>query len=614
MKTNKNNAAQAAQSNNNEVMNAATTAPAYPVVMLSTDLIEPSDINARKSFDPEALREFSQNIAEIGIIQPVTVRQRGEGYELICGERRFRAARLLNLPEIPAIVRNLTDEEAADVSDCENLQREDLPPMEAAEALKRRLDTGRYDIASLAIRYGKSEKTIYQLLKLCDLIPGIADLVRSGKLSVASGIVVSKYETDIQEDAFTDRFGEDGRGEWCNISASALESRMKQCYTTDLDKYGFDKTDCLSCAHNSQNYDLFACSGTCGKCTNRECLQVKNTAHLIAIARSAAEADPKITFIGERYSRDNEATEAMKEQGHEIKAVETHSLQHFPTAPTAPDATKYTEPEALEQAQQTYTEQQQRYEERVQHLTEQEAQGKIRVYAKIGDNGLKHYYKEVHSKDTKTNAQLLEDMADRKKQNDRLAKEKIAVDVAELLRQNDLPATPFTPDEETMLYFFLFKSLRRTHYKAAGLKEDDYYRLSDEKLLLHVATLTEEQKTVIRRDYLYSHLTSGTTTVADTKGGMLLSFAKLHLPELTAHTEAAHNEAYGKKNERLDERIKALKEQEKKAKKEAAKAQKEAKATAEAPETAKTKSEPAKAAKPGKTAKTKTKAAAPAAA
>lgn len=121
---------------------ATTGAPIQSVeqaVNLVSDLIEPSNYNARKTFEPEALKELAQSISVHGLIQPITVRrkgEKGEHYEIICGERRFRACRMLNMKEIPAIVREATDEQAYDLSITENLQREDVPPMEAAKAYK----------------------------------------------------------------------------------------------------------------------------------------------------------------------------------------------------------------------------------------------------------------------------------------------------------------------------------------------------------------------------------------------------------------------------------------------------------------------------------------------
>lgn len=536
---------------------------------IASDLIEPSNYNARKTFDADALGELAQSISVHGLIQPITVRrkgEKGEHYEIICGERRFRACRLLNLAEIPCIIREASDEQAYDLSISENLQREDVPPMEAAEAYKRLIDTKRYDIASLVMQYGKSEKHIYQMLKLCDLIKGIANLVSEGKLTASAGIVVSKYDKKIQEDILNDRLGKDGTGEWCHISANVLEGKIRNCYTNNLDSYHFDKTKCLKCAHNSTNFDLFADGSGYGKCTNKKCLSDKQTAYLVEQAQAVALADPKLVFVGEQYSYDNEATQIIKKGGYEFKNVQTYNLTSYPTTPTAPKATDYKKPENFDKAQEQYGKAQEKYTKRTAQLDELKEQGKIRVYAKIDNSNVKLYYKEVATKDTKTNAQLIADLTAKRERNSEIANEKTAEDLREVLRKEQIPQSAFTADEETAMYFFMLSALRRHNYKAVGLKDNDYYGLSDERKLKIAQSLTEEQKTVMRRDYLYSHLTSSTNTVSNTKGSMMLAFSKQHLPEKTEAVVTARQEEYGKKNARLDERIAGLKEAEKRAK------------------------------------------------
>ena len=535
--------------------------------MLSMNLIEPSNYNARKTFDPVQLDELAQSIKNNGLIQPITVRQKGERYEIICGERRFRASMMLKLADIPAIVRNVSDEEAYDLSITENLQREDVPPMEAAEAYKRLINTKRYDVPSLALKYGKSEKHIYQMLKLCDLIKGIAELVRSGKLTASAGIVLSKYDKKTQEAVLKDRLDEDGKNEWYHISATTLDSRIKSYYTNDLDSYDFDKTECLKCNFNSKNYDLFAgsdCGKNCGLCANKKCLEAKNTLYLVDKAQEVAQADPKLVFIGDQYGRDSEAVQKIKKAGYEFKNVQTYNLNRFPKEPTAPEASKYEKPEDLEKAQERYSKEQTYFENKTQELDSLKEQGKIRVYADIDSKDIILYYKEVNSKDTKTNEQIITDLKAKKVRNNEIAKEKTAGDIKELLRTEKLPKSDFTADEEKAMYFFMLSKLRKHSYPAVGLKENDYYgNLSDEKTQKIVANLTKEQKTVIRRDYLYSHLTERTTTVSGIQGGMMLAFATQHLPEKTATIEAQYSEEYGKKNARLDERIAGLKAQEK---------------------------------------------------
>ena len=579
MKTKVKNTAVAVQTAENsksvaENASVATTAGApakgaEKAVNLLSDLIEPNGYNARKTFDGEALKELAQNISVHGLIQPITVRrkgEKGEHYEIICGERRFRACRMLNMKEIPAIVRQATDEQAYDLSISENLQREDVPPMEAAEAYKRLIDTKRYDIPTLALQFGKSEKSIYQTLKLCDLIKGIANLVREGKLTASAGIVVSKYDKKIQETILNDRLGKDGTGEWCHISAGALSGKIEYCYTNNLDNYHFDKTPCLKCTHNSNNFDLFAEGTGCGKCTNKKCLEDKQTLYLVDKAQEVAQADPKIVFIGDQYGYRNEANKKIEEAGYEFKNVQTYNMNSYPTAPKAPQSGEFANTEDYEKAQAKYDKAQTKYETEVSRLDTLKEQGKIRVYAKIGNDNVNLHYKEVATKDTKTNAQLITELTAKKERNNELQAEKTAEGLKELLRTEELPQSAFTADEETAMYFFMLSKLRRHNYKAAGLKENDYYGMTDEKKLKIAKSLTEEQKTLIRRDYLYSHLTDRTNTVADTKGGLLQAFAKQHLPQQTAKIETTHKEDYGKKNARLDERIAGLKKAEKKAK------------------------------------------------
>lgn len=371
---------------------------------------------------------------------------------------------------------------------------------------------------------------------------------------------------------------------------------IQSCYTNNLENYLFDKTACLKCAHNSTNFDLFAEGGGCGRCTNKKCLSDKQTAYLVAEAQAVALADPKLVFIGGQYSYDNEATKIIKKGGYEFKNVQTYNLKSYPTAPQATD---YKKPEDFEKAQAKHGKDMEQYGKKVKDLETLKEQGKIRVYAKIGDNSVKLHYKDVATKDTKSNEQLISELTAKKERNEELKAEKTAEGLKELLRTESLPQSAFTADEETAMYFFMLSKLRRSHYPAVGLKENDYYGLTDEKKLKIAKSLTEEQKTVIRRDYLYSHLTDRTNTVADTKGGMLQAFASQHLPEKTAGIITAQAEEYGKKNARLDERIAGLKKAEKKAKK--------AEQTAEAGKSAKTEGKPGKESKKATTTPTASK-------
>ena len=147
--------------------------------------IEPDPEQPRKTFEETALNELAQSIAENGLLQPVAVRPKkaGPGYVLIAGERRWRAARLAGLDEIPALVRDVTDEQAAALALIENLQREDLDPIEQAAGIRRLVETYGITQETAAKRLGKSRSAVANSLRLLTLPEPVQERLRSGALS-----------------------------------------------------------------------------------------------------------------------------------------------------------------------------------------------------------------------------------------------------------------------------------------------------------------------------------------------------------------------------------------------------------------------------------------------
>jgi ParB family chromosome partitioning protein len=139
------------------------------VKQLPVSLIKPSPYQPRAIFLDDRLEELCQTIRLHGIIQPIVVRQRGKHYELIAGERRLRAVKKLNFTTIPAIIRELSDSQAASASLIENLQREELTSVEEARALEQLLDVHHLTQEGLAQRLGKSQSTIANKLRLLQL-------------------------------------------------------------------------------------------------------------------------------------------------------------------------------------------------------------------------------------------------------------------------------------------------------------------------------------------------------------------------------------------------------------------------------------------------------------
>ena len=154
------------------------------ITILKTSMVDPKSDQPRKFFDKEALQELSDSIKENGLLQPILVREYGEGrYQIIAGERRFRASKLAGLTEIPAIILDRDNKSVAQIALIENIQREDLNPIEEAMAFKSLKEE--YDMTQeeLSERLGKSRSAIANSIRLLDLPEAILSMVASKELS-----------------------------------------------------------------------------------------------------------------------------------------------------------------------------------------------------------------------------------------------------------------------------------------------------------------------------------------------------------------------------------------------------------------------------------------------
>lgn len=151
---------------------------------IAIDKVKPNPNQPRKNFDEEALNELAASIKLHGIVQPIVVNDMGDGsYMIIAGERRWRAANICGLKTVPAVVRKYTDKQVKEISIIENLQREDLNPVEAAKAIKELMDEYGLTQETVADRIGKSRSSVANTLRLLTLYPDVLKLVEEGKLS-----------------------------------------------------------------------------------------------------------------------------------------------------------------------------------------------------------------------------------------------------------------------------------------------------------------------------------------------------------------------------------------------------------------------------------------------
>ena len=154
------------------------------------DKIRPCPLQPRKDFSDEALRELADSIREQGIVQPLIVRERGGLFELIAGERRWRAAQLLNLPEVPVITREADDRAMLELALIENLQRENLNPIEEAHGFAQLVEQFKLTQEEVSAKVGKSRTVVANSLRLLKLPEAVQKFIREGRLSVGHAKVI----------------------------------------------------------------------------------------------------------------------------------------------------------------------------------------------------------------------------------------------------------------------------------------------------------------------------------------------------------------------------------------------------------------------------------------
>lgn len=200
------------------------------VLYVDINNIKPNSSQPRKTFDDEKLEELASSIERHGLIQPIVLRKAGKGYEIVAGERRWRASRLVGLKEVPCIVKELTDEENMLLAIIENMQREDLNPIEEAEGLKQMIDT--YGLTQEQVSYsvGKSRPYITNSLRLLKLPQEVRELTASGRLSTGHARALAAIKDTDKQIELAEKAAAEG------LSVRQIENMAKETKTPEKKK------------------------------------------------------------------------------------------------------------------------------------------------------------------------------------------------------------------------------------------------------------------------------------------------------------------------------------------------------------------------------------------
>lgn len=294
---------------------ADAAAPDRPLPFFATlrlARIERSAANPRRTFTPEQLAELTASVRQHGVMQPIIARPHPSGeadrWEIVAGERRYRAAIAAELREIPAMVHHLTDDEVLELALIENLQRADLHPMEEAEGYQRLIDTGRYTADTVGVKIGKSRSYVYQRIKLLDLCDVARKAFYDNKLSFSIALLVARIpHAKLQATAVEEMT----RG-WDGISFRTASDLLKRRFMLRLADASFSKADaglvpeagtCNACPKRTKNApDLFADVGADDLCTDPTCFAAKRSAHADRV-KAAAEERGQTVLTGKDAER-----------------------------------------------------------------------------------------------------------------------------------------------------------------------------------------------------------------------------------------------------------------------------------------------------------------------
>ena len=308
---------------------------------------------------------------------------------------------------------------------------------------------------------------------------------------------------------------------------------------------------------------MLFCEGGCGKCANRKCLDEKNTSFLVEKAMQMLVEHPTTSLGRYPYGCNNAAASRLVELGYEVETLPYHYAE-YPEQPEQPVAEDYGTMEEYEEAKAIYEQEQLNYKAECEDMLRRSEEGEISLYVIIGCNDLSLGYVETAAMNTAKGISTggteqltpLEKLEKQDKRNKEIALEKTVEDTKKRILEADITEAKFGADEDKMIYFFLLSSLRKEHYAAVGIEDEDVYHLSDKDKFNIIENLNGKAKAIIRRDFLIAKFKDASGSNAE--AALLLGFAKKHIPETLAEIRKGYEEVYEKRHQRIEEKKAAL--------------------------------------------------------
>tara|TARA_R110000744_G_scaffold181413_1_gene300556 strand:+ start:687 stop:2399 length:1713 start_codon:yes stop_codon:yes gene_type:complete len=348
------------------------------VQQLNISAIKPDPKQPRKTFNEKSLQLLADNIEVMGVLQPITVRPSSKGHIIVMGERRYRASKLAKRKTIPCIVRDFDSNIISEVQIIENLQRQDVEPIEEAEAIAMLLE--KYAAEEIATRIGRTVKFIYGRIKLANLIAGFRPFVRNKEMTLSMAITIAVFPEEDQK-VFLEGMGENFKAHYIS---HALKNKM-----FDLQDAPFDLTDeklipkagaCILCPFNSVNQgSLFGDDKQI--CTKSSCFSSKKSKALLITIDQAKKEDKLLVADFYRYQKESEGNQLifsiLKENGLIPFHMDDVYEMENPIKPTIAEIRKENEWRELseKQLQEEFKGDMEQYDEELQEFKEAPSKG-----------------------------------------------------------------------------------------------------------------------------------------------------------------------------------------------------------------------------------------------
>ncbi len=369
--------------------------------------IDISPLNYRQSYDEKALNDFAQSLKSYGVISPVTLRKMPNGrFELVVGERRYRAAKIAALKSIPAVVKMLTDEQVIEIMLLENLQRENPHPLHEAQAIARMQKNG-LSIDEISARLGKSKSFVYARLKWSELILPIQKMFLANVVPVKDVMSLSLLESGTQQEFF-DKYCSEWESE--TFEFSKVRNAISY-FKYDLIKACFDTKDknlieeagaCTRCPFNSATIkSLFPDLAQKAFCSHKVCYESKCLKHLENELRKALnEHQPDSLLLTNNISQESQMLLDSLPEINALVQLNYYDV-HKIYAPETPDKEDYQDYETEELDEQDYNRALQKYEtDKEEYLLEINSDNVYKGLTVFNDQVSITYYKTEKEKTT----------------------------------------------------------------------------------------------------------------------------------------------------------------------------------------------------------------------